>query len=137
MNERKPEPVKLTDEQAQTYLTRDSGWCPYCDSTDIEGQGFDYDGNTVWQRVRCNTCGREWGDIHHLTQLEELDENRDQIALHDRRDPIRAAADRLSKAVHDYFMARHLATGPLDPRVIEADVILRNCQQAYEQAAKP
>jgi C4-type Zn-finger protein len=65
---------KLTDEQKKTYLT-DSGRCPICKSSELEGQGYDYDGDQVWQTIVCQNpnCRAAWRDVFTLTFIEDID----------------------------------------------------------------
>lgn len=65
---------KLTEEQKKNYLAN-SGVCPFCGSGDIEGHSHDYEGDQVWQTIRCLTpkCRREWRDVYTLTFIEDID----------------------------------------------------------------
>ena len=54
-----------------------------------------------------------------------------------RRWRLAPVAEALSKAVDGYLKARHNNTEALDPRVIEAEVVLLNAQHAFEKATRP
>lgn len=58
----------MTPKQSTEYLL-DPTRCPYCQSEDIEGQGFEYD--DMSQIIECNNCERRWKDIYTLTAVEE------------------------------------------------------------------
>ena len=60
----------LTDEQVQAYLQA-SHKCPCCKSQDIEGGAFDFEGDHVYQDIKCNRCGRTWTDEYTLTGITE------------------------------------------------------------------
>jgi hypothetical protein len=62
----------LSDEQKQAYLKANHK-CPYCGCDDISGGSYDYDGDKVYQDVRClhPACGRTWTDEYTLTGLTE------------------------------------------------------------------
>jgi len=70
-----------------------------------------------------------FGSINRESAEKSLDEIR-------RRWRLAPAAKALSNAVDAYLKARHNMTGPLDEKLIVAQVNLLNAQQAYEQAAR-
>ena len=44
--------------------------CPFCNSTDIEGQ--EWEGDISSQKVACNDCDKVWWDRYKLTGFEEI-----------------------------------------------------------------
>lgn len=46
--------------------------CPVCGSDSIEGQGFDCDGDSVWQKVYCFGCGYGWLEVFKFSQNENM-----------------------------------------------------------------
>ncbi len=66
----------LTKKQIQAYL-QSPVHCPYCGSQDIVGRARDYEGNYVYQGIKCQVCGRTWTDEYTLTGItEEPEEGR-------------------------------------------------------------
>jgi transposase-like protein len=61
---------KLTSKQ---YVERGGAFCPYCESSDIEGGKFDAEGDQVFLYVECHTCGRTWTDFYTLSGYTEED----------------------------------------------------------------
>jgi len=61
--------IVLTEKQVKEYVK--GGWskCPFCKSSDIEGQSVDMTGNFVYQEVSCKKCKREWMDTYELTDM--------------------------------------------------------------------
>jgi len=65
------------------YLSSGGSKCPWCGSDEIRAEGLvEVDGAREYQRVACNSCGKEWDDIWKLTGYESLwngeEENEDQ-----------------------------------------------------------
>lgn len=60
----------LTPEQKAAYLAASSR-CPYCQSSDVEGDRHDYAGDEVAQNIHCNDCGREWVDVYRLAEVDD------------------------------------------------------------------
>lgn len=54
------------------YDEANGGECPYCQSSDIEADGFETDSYS--QEVSCRACGRRWLDCYQLTGLIEYDQ---------------------------------------------------------------
>ena len=126
--------VPMTEAQARVYFAGGGSTCPFCGSRDIEGHGFDFEAATIWRDVSCNTCNYRWRDIHDLTRVQDCDSNGTPTrVIFTHRD---SAAECLSDAVDAYLKARHLSTGPMDSKLIEAQVQLMNAQQAYEVTTK-
>ena len=66
----KPDMKKpLTQKQ---YVDKVGGVCPYCQSTDIEGEHFEVDGGSAWQEVHCNDCDAYWTDLYKLVGYEKI-----------------------------------------------------------------
>ena len=59
----------MDTEQKADYLNNPNE-CPYCGSTDLEGDSFDSDDNTVSQEITCNRCYKDWTDVYHLVDVE-------------------------------------------------------------------
>lgn len=64
--------MPITLEQKAEYL-KNPGHCPFCGSSDIEGQGYDYDDNPA-QRIDCQSCDKSWYDIFTLTDIEIIED---------------------------------------------------------------
>jgi transposase-like protein len=62
----------LTDEQRQAYL-RANHKCPYCRNEDIVGGSYEYEGDHIYQDVKCLVCGRTWTDEFTLTGITEAE----------------------------------------------------------------
>ena len=60
----------LTEKQKQIYL-KDSDYCPFCGSENIEGSVIDFYNNKVYQCINCNSCNLEWYDEYTLTGVIE------------------------------------------------------------------
>lgn len=124
-------------DQATEYLKTGGVHCPFCKSHNIEGGSFEYDSTVIWQKIKCHDCGKNWIDVHDLTSVQSLDEKGQVVEEFYQAVAVRLqAADDLSNAVDAHMKARHVMTGPLDPKVIETQVLLLNAQQAYEHAKK-
>ena len=54
----------------KTYLAQGGVNCPFCGSSEIEGEGFDYEGEHIFQDIYCIDCRKEWTDIFSLTDME-------------------------------------------------------------------
>ena len=64
--------MALTKKQQKQYL-KNSGFCPFCKSKDIQGEDINADGNTMSQEIRCNNCDKSWQDIYTLTNVLDYD----------------------------------------------------------------
>lgn len=59
-------------ETAQDRYVRLKGTrCPFCDATEIVGQGVDIDGGAASQEVGCSACDREWIDLYRLVGFKD------------------------------------------------------------------
>lgn len=56
------------------YVACAGNLCPFCRSSDIESQGKPEvdEGGSAGQRVKCNTCDREWSDEYRLVGWQAL-----------------------------------------------------------------
>ena len=66
------ETKELTEERKNIYVQAGGPRCPYCDSSNIEAQNPDFEGNRVIETVSCNACHKQWLDIYTLTEIQEL-----------------------------------------------------------------
>ena len=46
--------------------------CPTCNSNDIEGQGFEGEGEVAWQNVECNECGSKWQEVYVFDYIDQI-----------------------------------------------------------------
>jgi hypothetical protein len=53
------------------YVKSQGSFCPYCDSTDLEGGSMNGDGNYIAMQVYCLNCKSKWQDIYTLTGILE------------------------------------------------------------------
>jgi transposase-like protein len=58
----------MTEKQKEEYL-KDSSVCPFCKSSNIEGEAVEIDGNGANQRVGCVDCNKSWIDYYTLTEV--------------------------------------------------------------------
>jgi hypothetical protein len=56
----------------QQYLQHQGARCFFCNSTDIEGGGYDADGDWHTIVVTCNECEATWKDLHTLNDVVEI-----------------------------------------------------------------
>lgn len=54
------------------YAENHGAFCPVCQSNDIEGESFEVDAHSAWQRVRCLSCDAQWNDVYKLTGYDNL-----------------------------------------------------------------
>lgn len=46
-------------------------FCPECKSDQVEGRGgFDFEGDSVFQKVECLDCGAVWTDQYRIFDVE-------------------------------------------------------------------
>lgn len=63
----------MTDEQKKKYVEQGGVNCPCCGSKDIGTEtALRSDAGTVWQDVKCNSCGELWIDKYDLVDVEDL-----------------------------------------------------------------
>ena len=65
--------MAFTPEQKEEYINKQGNFCPYCGSDDIEAEPLEPGGDEAWAVVTCDVCGKEWRDIYHLTDIEEIE----------------------------------------------------------------
>ena len=58
-----PHPVSQEE-----YLD-DPSLCPFCKSSDIEGDSITIDNGSCSQAIRCTVCGAKWWDGYQLTEF--------------------------------------------------------------------
>jgi len=63
---------KLTQDDVKDYVRGKYNKCPFCDSQDIEGHSWDYNGDWVSQEVTCIECGGCWEDIYSLCHMRVI-----------------------------------------------------------------
>jgi len=63
----------LTKKQEREYLKNGDG-CPFCKSTNVEGDGSETGGGEASQGVTCLECGAHWTDIYKLHRIVVMDE---------------------------------------------------------------
>lgn len=61
----------LTEQQVKEYVSKAGMVCPYCRSTQIEGNEIDMQGKYVYQGCYCLRCHKEWTDEYTLTGIVE------------------------------------------------------------------
>jgi transposase-like protein len=67
--EKEKEDNEITTEREAYYLEH-SCRCPFCNSKDIEGQGFEQEkGNEVSRWLVCLDCDRSWTEIYKLSGI--------------------------------------------------------------------
>lgn len=52
------------------YAEAGGGQCPYCLSSNLEGDQINFYGDGITQRVTCLTCDTSWFDTYTLTGYE-------------------------------------------------------------------
>jgi C4-type Zn-finger protein len=65
------EQAELTYEQKQDYLNENGTKCPYCQSTQLNGEQFDVNAGIATQNVECMSCGEYWKDVYRLDNIRE------------------------------------------------------------------
>jgi len=61
----------LTQKQMEMYLATGGVRCPYCESKNIEAEGFE--GEASSELVHCGDCGERWKDIYSLVGVEAIE----------------------------------------------------------------
>jgi hypothetical protein len=63
--------VKLTEIQKKLYLEHRGLRCPVCESSQIDGQGIEFDSEDIaTEEVICLKCGSGWTDTYAITNVE-------------------------------------------------------------------
>lgn len=65
--------MALTEDQCKKYL-EDPYHCPFCQSEHILGENFHTDVKSVFQIVKCGSCGKGWEDNYTLTSVTTPEE---------------------------------------------------------------
>jgi transposase-like protein len=58
----------------ETYLASQGEHCPFCDSYHIAAEEFQDEGLTVFRKVKCNSCNKEWDEMFQLEKVYEIKE---------------------------------------------------------------
>jgi formate dehydrogenase maturation protein FdhE len=53
------------------FLDTAASRCPFCRSTDICGEEFDFEGGA--RKVVCNTCAKMWREVWQITGYEPIE----------------------------------------------------------------
>ncbi len=61
----------LNQKTKDRYVDHGGINCPYCGSDDIEGQGWEWDGQ--YQNIECHKCHKCWRDCYSLVDIEEVE----------------------------------------------------------------
>ena len=61
----------LTHEQIKEYVSNGGRRCPYCKFFTLEDGSVWADGGSMYQGVKCTSCGQEWANEYHLAYLRE------------------------------------------------------------------
>jgi hypothetical protein len=64
----------LTDTQVIRYLNGHSGDCPFCGSSNLDGDSLEMNINQVTQDVVCINCSASWTDTYQLISIEVNEE---------------------------------------------------------------
>ena len=62
--------MSMTEEQLATYLA-EPNICPFCESNNLDTEGFSPGHNTVSQDVICLECEESWVDQYTLTGVDD------------------------------------------------------------------
>lgn len=61
--------MSITEKQKNTYIEAGGVCCPFCGSSDIEGQSVEVDAGRATQSMGCLACHREWTDQYVLADV--------------------------------------------------------------------
>ena len=61
----------LTQKQIEVHLATGGVLCPYCESDNISGEGFEPEASS--ELVDCLDCGERWKDIYSLVGVEVIE----------------------------------------------------------------
>jgi transposase-like protein len=73
----------LTDEQ---YVKKGGNCCPFCRSTNIEGEGVDVNEGGASQECTCQDCNASWYDHYDLKGYQVINEPEDDVDEDDEED---------------------------------------------------
>lgn len=62
---------ELNQEKIDKYVKDGGGYCPFCGSAQYEGHSLDFEGGSIYQKVSCNDCGKDWVDAYTLSNVLE------------------------------------------------------------------
>lgn len=62
--------TKLTANDEKDYVKKGFAHCPFCKSSDIDGESVNIDGKTAIQDIGCLNCGAQWTDVYKLTGID-------------------------------------------------------------------
>jgi len=60
-------------EDKQTYVKLRGGYCPFCESRNLNPSSSVFDKGNAYQYLDCLDCGRSWIEVYNLTDLEASD----------------------------------------------------------------
>jgi len=63
--------AELTQEKIDEYVKDGGGYCPFCGSHQYEGGSLDFESGSIYQKMLCNDCGKDWVDAYHLGNVLE------------------------------------------------------------------
>jgi len=61
----------LTQKQIEVHMGTGGELCPYCESDNVSGEGFEPDASS--EIVACGDCGKRWRDIYSLVGVEAIE----------------------------------------------------------------
>lgn len=65
--------VELNDTQKTAYIEGEGARCPICNSKDLDGEGYEGEGNVITQPIACLECGSSWQDVYILTDIDSIE----------------------------------------------------------------
>lgn len=68
-----PKPQQFKKPMTDKKYLKNRGKCPYCHSTNVEGEGVDIDHDAT-QVVTCHSCFASWFDIYELVGYSVINE---------------------------------------------------------------
>lgn len=71
MTKKKNDKAPLTDAQ---YIKKGGGCCPFCRSTNIDGEGVDVGESSASQECTCHDCNASWYDLYNLDGYSVINE---------------------------------------------------------------
>ena len=52
------------------YFASGGNLCPFCNSENIDGHGFEADSLEAWRTVTCGDCHRDWTELFDMVGIE-------------------------------------------------------------------
>lgn len=75
--------MALTAEQRKEYIDNAGGACPACEGLCLMGNGLNFEGGHIWQRIECGDCGETWVDVYRLVAaVDEILDGYEEAAAH-------------------------------------------------------